>query len=310
MNVCHRVRRRSNSRRLARRVYKDIAVACGLRGDADLYTPRIQMNRRLTSDIEGRRRPLTRQPLAQNRHSIDVFNCTRVGDGSFVKLLRKYVDDEAVGRRRGEWATETLAQWTKYNSEAGYFTSIFCESVVPRAVEVKQTHSRLWNCCAVKLLSVTMNALHVYLPFLGFRTSDEETELAFTIACKSHFDGERIIWSSAYMRHLTYGSFIISRHSFKSYRQLSINRVNNHDEATHPCLIPLRISNQGGGLTIQFPVGDTTPERVKIVTRDNLGTHDFRIRNGVAPLQQKHIRRALAYGNFSCDRRSPSELGA
>ncbi|GBP20581.1 hypothetical protein EVAR_93695_1 [Eumeta japonica] len=65
-----------------------------------------------------------------------------------------------------------------------------------------------------------------------------ESLILFTISCRPHADGARITWSPAYKRYLTDSSSILSPHSysFKSYRQLSMNRLNSHGEAMHTFL--------------------------------------------------------------------------
>ncbi|GBP11698.1 hypothetical protein EVAR_95105_1, partial [Eumeta japonica] len=73
--------------------------------------------------------------------------------------------------------------------------------------------------------------------------------MLFTISCSPHADEARITWWSAYKRPFQQATnpSQFTPYSFKSYRQLSTNRLNGHGEVTQTRGVRQAGSDTSGG---------------------------------------------------------------
>ncbi|XP_050562060.1 uncharacterized protein LOC118265576 isoform X3 [Spodoptera frugiperda] len=121
------------------------------------------------------------------------------------------------------------------NKEPRYTNSFTCSNFSSPIIT--------WHSVTNSFLSITNTFVLFTLTFIPFLS--KASFITVIIRCSSSADEAISTWSSAYNNVLITVSLILNPHSptFKSFKQLSMNKLNSQGDATQPCLTPRLMPN-------------------------------------------------------------------
>ncbi|GBP16416.1 hypothetical protein EVAR_9997_1 [Eumeta japonica] len=76
--------------------------------------------------------PIHVQAAGPRRVGISLFERPAASRAVLEYKDLRFTIERRSETTKGEWASKTLTQWTKHNSESCYFTSVFCENAIAR----------------------------------------------------------------------------------------------------------------------------------------------------------------------------------